>query len=73
MTSKKKKHFPHALSMLLALIVMISLIFPAYATDSVDSLEQSASDLENELSGLNSDLDALNTEISSISKQIQEI
>ena len=73
MTSKKKKHFPHALSMLLALIVMISLIFPAYATDSVDSLEQSASDLENELSDLNSDLDALSAEISSISKQIQEI
>lgn len=73
MSFNKAKYLIRVLSIVLAFSVMASLISPVYATDTVDSLEQSTSDLENELSGLNKELDELSTEISSISKQVKEM
>lgn len=73
MTSKKMRYLARALSLALLFSLILGALTPVYATDTVDSLEQSTSDLENELSGLNSELDKLNTEISSITKQIKNM
>lgn len=61
------------LALVLAISVTITSILPVYATDSVDSLQQSTSDLENELSNLNQDLKSIENEISSIRSQINEM
>lgn len=73
MTFNRSKHILRLFSILIAVSMVMTLITPVYATDSVDSLEQSTSDLKNELSGLQDELDHLSTEISSISKQINDI
>lgn len=68
----KMKYPVRFFCMFLAVSVLTVSIFPVYAVDSVDSLEQSASELESELSGLNNELDQISSEISSIAQQIQD-
>lgn len=60
------------IALVLAVSVTFSSMLPVYATDTVDSLQQSTSDLENELSNLNQDLKSIENEISSIRSQINE-
>ncbi len=71
MIFRNKKYMMCYLSFALIIALLFGVITPAYATDTVDSLEQSTSDLENELTGLNNKLDELSKEVSSISKQIK--
>ncbi len=73
MISMKSKLFLQLISLMCIASLTLSLIVPVYATDSVDSLEQSSSNLEDELSGLQNEMKALGTEISSITKQIVKI
>ena len=69
----KPKCLLSLIALVLAISVTITSILPVYATDSVDSLQQSTSDLENELSNLNQDLKSIENEISSIRSQISEM
>lgn len=72
MIFRNKKYIVCCLSFALIMTLLFGVITPAYATDTVDSLEQSTSNLENELSGLNNKLDELSKEVSSISKKLQK-
>ena len=71
MTLRNKKLIMCYFSFALIITLLFGAITPAYATDNVNSLEQSTSDLENELSELNNKLDELSKEVSSISKKIK--
>lgn len=73
MTFRNTKYMVRAISLALITSLMLGVLTPVYATDTVDSLEQSTSDLENELSGLNNELDKLSEEISFISRQIKNM
>ena len=66
----KSKFLLRILSILIIFSITVTLIAPVYATDSIDSLENSSSALENELSSLEDELAALSDEISSIADQI---
>lgn len=61
------------IALVLAISVTITSILPVYATDNVDSLQQSTSNLENELSTLNQELKSIENEISSIRSQISDM
>ncbi len=68
----KSKFLLRILSILIIFSLTVTLLAPVYATDNIDSLENSSSELENELSSLENELAALSEEISSISAQISE-
>lgn len=68
----KQKILLRLLSVLLMLFFTVSQISSVYATDDLDSLEQSSTELENELSALETELENLSAEITSISRQINE-
>lgn len=59
-------------AVILSLALVAAAVFPSYADDTVDELEQTTSGLESELSGLNSELDALSAELDGIISQISE-
>ena len=67
------KHIMRLLAIILSFSLTVSLGSPVFATDTVDSLEQSTSDLKNEVSDLENELENLGNEISSISQQINTI
>lgn len=73
MTFISRKYISRVLAIVMAFTLITPFITPVYATDSVDSLEQSTSELEDELSGLKGDLEKLGDEIASISKQIADM
>lgn len=73
MTLKYKKCRLRFLAAVLSLSMMTSLMVPVYATDDVDSLEQTTEDLENDLSSLNSELEKIKKEINSISSEISDM
>lgn len=68
----KSKFLLRILSILIIFSLTVTLLAPVYATDDLDSLENSSSELKNELSSLEDELAALGDEISSISAQISE-
>lgn len=59
-------------ALILSLTLVAVAVFPSYADDTVNELEQATSGLESELSGLNSELDALSAELDGIISQISE-
>lgn len=73
MTLKRYCLVSRTLSIVLAFSIAIAFITPVYATDSVDSLEESTSNLQNELNSLNQELTQLSNEISAISSQISDM
>ncbi len=73
MTFMKPKYLLQILSFFLIFSLTLTLICPVHATDTVDSLEDSASELQEELSGLQNELAQLGDEISSITEQLLAI
>lgn len=73
MSYKKVSNLFRLFSIFISLSVMTVSTFPVYATDSIDSLEESTSNLEQELNTLNQDLRQLDQEISSIAAQIASV
>lgn len=73
MNIRKSQCLFSIISLVLAISLTFSSIIPVYATDTVDSLQQSTSDLENELENLNQDLESIENEIASIRSQIGDM
>lgn len=73
MTSIKPTCFIRTYSIILIFLLACTMLNPVYATESIESLEQSSSNLENELTGLENELEILSNDISSIVKQIAVI
>lgn len=73
MASIKPNCFIQIYSLILVLLLACTMLSPVYATESIESLEQSSSNLENELTDLENELEILSNDISSIAKQITTI
>ncbi len=73
MKSYWKKNMSRTFAMILSCIIMASGMLHVYATDTVDSLEDSTSELEGELSGLNADLETVKQDIDNAASQIEQI
>lgn len=68
----KRKMMIRACSILTSIALFTTFSAPAYAEDSIETLEGTTSDLQNELSGLNSELADLSKELDSILKKMDE-
>lgn len=73
MNSRKHTRSARFLAFVLALSLLSSSALSTFATNDVNSLEQSTSDLKNELSDLNRSLKQLSSDIDSISSQITDM
>jgi len=73
MTFKHEKYWLRFISAVLSLFIVTSLVAPVYATDDIQSLEQTTDDLENDLSSLNGELSELDNEINAIISKISDI
>ena len=66
----KKRRIRTGLALLCSLAVVFS-VFPAYADDDIESLEDQTSALESELQGINQEILSLSEEISSTEMQVE--
>lgn len=66
----KKRRIRTGLTLLCSLAVVFS-VFPAYADDDIESLEDQTSALESELQGINQEILSLSEEISSTEMQVE--